>query len=229
MRTGTLGWTKGVTYALADEFKVSVKGRGCHGSTPHLGRDPITAAALIISAINTIVSRRVASSDRVVVSFGMVEGGTAFNIVPDLVRIVGTVRTLDPRLRGRVRRWLDGAVRHAAAAAGVSAGFEYHEGYPLLVSDSSVVDAGIAAANEVFGAGNVEESLPSMGGEDFAYFLRKAPGAMFRLGCSRTGRNMPLHNVEFSPDENALILGVEFLCRFALRYLAGMEVVAAPS
>jgi len=219
---GTFGWREGPAFAGADEFVVTVRGRGGHGSTPHLVRDPVLPAARLITALHTLVGTRVPPGERAVITVGAVNGGEAFNVVPDRVVVKGSVRTYTAEVRRKLHAEIRRAVLHAARAGGVEAECSFMPGYPVLRNDPGVVRRGREIAERIFGAGNVKEVEPLMAAEDFAFFLQKARGAMFLLGAAPPGGGPVLHHgPEFRIDEGVLVKGVEFLCRFALRCTAG--------
>ncbi|MFH1707861.1 MAG: M20 family metallopeptidase [Planctomycetota bacterium] len=213
------GWNAGPSFAFADEFWVDIIGRGGHGSAPSQTLDPIAAAAQAVTAANAIISRRVSIHDMAVISICALNGGSTFNVIPDRVAIKGTVRTLKRDLRERLARELRAVFVHTARAAGLRARFTYDRSYPLLINDTAVAERGRDIARSIFGPGRVREVEPTMGGEDFSFFLQKVPGAMFRLGSSPTRAATPHHNAHFDIDERVLPRGVEFLCRFACSYL----------
>jgi len=216
---GTFGYIQGPAFAMADEFVITVTGKGGHGSMPQKTRDPITAAAHIIHAVNDIISRRIAASEKAVVSFGSVRGGSVYNVIPDTVVLKGTVRAYRNDVRNTIKRELKKTALYTAKAAGVKASCEYLSGYPVLCNNTGVVRTGIRAAEKVFGPRNIKECEPVMGAEDFSFFLEKAPGAMFFLGGAPGKKDPVHHSAEFDIDESVLIKGVEFLCRVSMEYL----------
>lgn len=216
LETGTIGFVAGPCNAAADEFHVTLEGRGGHGASPHLSVDVIPCAAAAVLALQNIAARETDPLKTVVVTIGTIEGGYRNNIIADKVRMTGTFRSQDPLLRrgleGRARRIVEGI----AGAYGARATLEVFYGYPPVVND-----AGLAASfRDYLGATSalpVERPAPTMGGEDFAYFAERVPGLMVRHGIrsERAGSVHPAHSPEFRVDEAALAYGIETLAAFA--------------
>ena len=133
---GTLGYVEGPAFAQPDKFIATIKGKGGHGCNPHLTRDPITAAAQVINAVNTIVSRKTAASEKAVISFGSIQGGAVYNVIPDEVTIKGTIRTYKSSVRNRIKKELKNAVIQTARGAGADASLKYSAGYPVVHNNS---------------------------------------------------------------------------------------------
>src|SRR3989339_201269 len=214
----TFGWNTGPAFAFADKFEAAIIGRGGHGSAPSQTLDPIPVAAQAVNTINTITSRTLNIHKQAVVSVCTVNGGSAFNVIPDRVDIKGTVRTYEAPLRNRIAAQLKRIFVHTARASGLKAEFQFHKFYPVLINDRNIAELGRDVAQRIFGKKAVKEMQPTMGGEDFSYFLQKVPGAMFLLGSSRTKKPTPHHNSLFDIDESSMIMGVEFLCKFVYRF-----------
>jgi amidohydrolase len=153
---------------------------------------------------------------------GKISGGTAFNIIPDEVELLGTVRSLIPEVKNELRRRMEQVARGVAEAFGVECRLDYVDGYPALVNDPEMARLVAEACSEGIGKENVELLKPSMGGEDFAYYLQKVPGAFFRLGIRNEALGIvhPFHSTLFELDEAVLPLGVEMFVRIVGRYLA---------
>jgi amidohydrolase len=206
---GTVGLSPGPVMAYADEFAVAVSGRGGHGSEPEQTVDALLVAAQIVVNLQTIVSRRVSALDPVVVSCGTMTAGHAFNIIAERARIEGTVRTLSPAVQARVRDELIHIADTTARASHASAEVTYRVGYPAVVNPEQPTRRWQQALADLV---TVIEPRPSLGGEDFAYYLQERPGAFLFLGC-RPDRAYPHHSAHFQLDEAALPLGVEVLWR----------------
>jgi amidohydrolase len=211
--------------ASADRFIIKVIGKGGHAASPHLTRDPIMAAGHLIAQIHSIVSRNVDPLESGVITIGRVSGGTAFNIIPDEVELWGTVRSLTPPIREELKSRIDQVARGVAQSFGVDYRFNFEYGYPVLLNDPAMSKLVASACSEGIGQGNVEVVKPSMGGEDFAYFLEKVPGAFFRLGIRNEGKGIvhPYHSSLFDIDEEVLPFGVEMFVRIIDRFL-GLEM-----
>lgn len=214
---GYVGVRSGPSMAAADMFDIVVHGRGAHAAYPHLAVDPIVVGARLVVALQGAVSRETDPLEPVVVTVGRFHAGTAYNIIPDEARLAGTVRTLTPATRERmeaaVRRIADGV----CAAAGATCSVDYIHGAPPVVNDEAIAQLVRSAATETVGAERVSSLVqPSMGAEDFAYYLEHAPGVMFRLGL---GDRAPGHTAHFDFDDGALPVGIEVLCRLCLNGL----------
>lgn len=222
---GCVALKEGVTMAAADLFEVAVQGRGGHGSAPHQARDPVVAAAEMILAMQTAVSRRLNPLEPAVVSVGTVAAGTRPNVIPEEVRLSGTIRSLKDETRRQLPCWLENIVTGVARAHDVQAEFKYLEGYPPVVNDASLTAQVRRAAARVVGSLRVLELVePSMGGEDFAYYAQKVPGCYFYLGVkSGEGNLEPWHSPRFVLDERALPVGAAVLAQVALDFLRSAE------
>jgi len=216
--TGMIGVIKGPMLAQADNFSLTVKGKGGHGAMPHTAVDPILAAAQIIVNCQSIVSRNVDPLKPCVVTFGTINGGTAHNIIPAEVSMAGTVRTFDLTVQALAERRLREIAEETAKAFGASCRVEYMTGYPALVNDAGMVDFVTGVAKRVLGEGCLRPFDPVMGGEDFAYYLQKVPGAFLFLGAG-DGREFPHHHPAFDIDEKALPLGALLITSVALEFL----------
>ncbi|NPB04790.1 MAG: amidohydrolase [Aquificae bacterium] len=221
--TGTIGARKGPMMAAADFFKIRLIGKSAHASKPHMGVDPILMAAQVINSVHHIVSRKVDPFQPAVITIGKIRGGFAPNQIPDEVDMEGTVRTFDETLRKKIVEWLEKAVWGTSLAYGGAYEFEYQEGYPPVVNDDRATEFGQRVAEKLFGPQSfVCLPRPSTGGEDFAYYLKKVPGAYFRLGIRNEEKGIvhPLHSAYFDVDEDALPLGTAFMAGLALGWPA---------
>jgi amidohydrolase len=218
--SGVVGVRAGAMMAQADEFEVVVQGRGGHASQPQMTVDPVVVASHVVVAAQTIVSRFTDPVEAAVVSFTTIHGGRIHNIIPDSVTMTGTVRTFDPATQLAVKHRLDEVCEGTCRLFGATADFKYTDGYPPLVNDGASVElAGRVAARE-FGADRVRTIPPVMGGEDFAYYLQRVPGAFAMLGIG-DARPYPHHNARFDIDENVLPVGVRLMTAVALEMMQG--------
>ena len=218
--TGIVGLRAGAIMAQADEFEVTVQGRGGHASQPHVTVDPVVVAAHVVVAAQTIVSRFVDPLEPVVVSFTTIHGGRIHNIIPDSVTMTGTVRTLDARTQVEVKRRLGEVCEATCRLFGATADFRYDDGYPAVVNHAGSVDLVARVAARELGADRVKTIVPVMCGEDFAYYLQRVPGAFAMLGMG-DGRPYPHHNARFDIDETVLPIGVRLMTGVALEMLQG--------
>jgi amidohydrolase len=216
--SGVVGLRAGAMMAQADEFEVVVEGRGGHASQPQMTVDPVVVASHVVVAAQTIVSRFTDPVEAAVVSFTTIHGGRIHNIIPDSVTMTGTVRTLDLGTQRAVKQRLGEVCEATCRLFGATAGFTYTDGYPPLLNDASSVDLVSRAAARELGADQVRTIAPVMGGEDFAYYLQRVPGAFAMLGIG-DNRPYPHHNARFDIDENVLPVGVRLMTAVALEML----------
>ncbi|WKZ15680.1 MAG: M20 family metallopeptidase [Candidatus Jettenia caeni] len=207
--SGIFGLRAGATMAATDRVVITIIGKGGHASTPHLCIDPIVIAAEVILAIQTIVSRKVNPLSPCVVSLCQISGGTTFNVIPDKVKIIGTVRTLSKELRYRMPILIEDTIKGITSVNNASYQFEYLKGHPLLNNPQPQLDFIQSKIIELFGSKSVEKIDPKMGGEDFSYYLEKIGGAYVFLGSGNLerGTNLPLHSSRFLLDEDVLYMG----------------------
>ncbi len=210
LKTGEIGYKYGEMMASADMFEIEIFGKSAHGARPHEGVDAILTSSMVVNSINHIVSRRIDPLHPAVISFGMIKGGNAANIISDHVKLSGTVRTLNDKVRENIKEMMEEAVAGICRAMGARYNFHYFFGNPELVNDEKMVEVGIKAAKKA-GASPVDLKLPVMGGEDFANYLKVVKGAFFRLGsCNETKHTCyPQHHPKFDIDEDSLIIGAK--------------------
>jgi amidohydrolase len=221
LKIGRVGIHEREGLAATDRFVIKMIGRGAHGAYPHLSRDPIAAVGHIITQIHTIVSRNISPLESAVITIGKVSGGTAFNIIPDEAEVLGTVRSLNQKVREELKSRMEQVTQGVAKSFGVDSHFDFQYGYPALVNDPEMSRLVAAACGKGIGKENVEFIRPSMGGEDFAYYLEKVPGSFFRLGCRNEEKGIvnPFHSSRFDIDEDVLPFGVEMFARIIDEYL----------
>jgi amidohydrolase len=207
-----------------DRLFITVKGKSCHGARPNNGIDGIVIAAKVIDAIQTIVSRNVDPLEPVVVTFGKIEGGERYDILAREVRLEGTYRTHNVYWRENVPVYVERIVKGVTEAMGGSYEFEYKPGYPPLTNDHEMFKLVYGVMQEELGDKAYISKTPKMGGEDFAFFCERVPGARFDLGCRTPGINFgeaePLHSGAFNPDEGCIPVGMNLMLRSALRFLS---------
>lgn len=218
---GKVGFRAGPMMASADEFYVVIKGKGGHGALPHLTIDPVVVAAELIIALQKVVSRGINPFHPGVLTIGKIEGGTAQNIIPDEVRLAGTLRSMDERWRKNAQRLIQRTVKGVTSAAGARYSLEIREGAPVLINDPRLTQFASSMCSEYIGARNVFTVEPVMGGESFGYFLKEVPGTFFRLGIANRKRGIvhDIHTARFNIDEQSLKIGAGFLAYLADQYL----------
>lgn len=204
-----LGWVgigSGPVMAAGEVFDIRITGKGGHGALPQLAVDPVAAAAQVISALQTIVSRNAAPLDTAVVSACSIHGGDAFNVIPPFVDIKGTIRTFKPETREMVIRRFYEIVDNVSAAMGCKAEREVRLMTPAVINDKTIAEKVRKAARELLHSDTIDSEDKTMGSEDMAYFLREVPGCFFFVGSANpeTGKNAPHHHPKFDIDEDVL-------------------------
>jgi hippurate hydrolase len=223
---GQIGSRAGPLLASTDSLNITVRGRGGHAAMPHEAIDPVPVACEIVMALQAFVARTVAVTDPVVLSITQIRAGSAYNIIPDEVAMIGTLRTLSARARDHARAGLTRVAEGIAAAHGCTCEVRIDEGYPVTMNDPRAIDIVRGIAEDLGGErGWHEMSAPIMGGEDFSYVLRDVPGAMAFIGVAPEGSdpasNPPLHNTRMTIDESVMAKGIAMHCAFAERFLDG--------
>ncbi|MEO8494526.1 MAG: amidohydrolase [Planctomycetota bacterium] len=220
-RVGHIGFRAGVLTANCDEMVIVIHGRGGHAARPHEASDPIAAAAQLVNALYLFIPRVTDSQDAVVVTIGQIEGGDHANVIPEYVTLRGTIRTLDQVVRRKTMEHICRIASSVGQTSETKIDVQFGLGCKCVVNDAKVIQVLRHAAREVLEPDGVEEiARPSMGSEDFAFYLDHVPGAMIRLGCTsdRAGGS-GLHTPTFDIDEEALRVGARILARTAV-YLA---------
>ncbi|MGA1004204.1 amidohydrolase [Vulcanococcus sp.] len=217
---GTVGVRSGSLTAAAGELEVEILGEGGHGARPHQSTDAIWIAARVVSGLQEAISRRLDALHPVVVSFGRIEGGKAFNVIADHVRLLGTVRCLDLELHAQLPSWIEETVQAICKGYGGKARVRYRCISPPVHNDPELTQLLADEAVELLGRPQVEWlEQPSLGAEDFAELQRDTPSTMFRLGVAGPKGCTPLHSNTFAADEAAVGVGVEVLSASLLRWL----------
>lgn len=215
---GTIGVTYGYSSANSDRADIKIIGHGGHGAQPQDTVDAVVVASHVVVALQTIVSRNIGALESGVITVGSIHAGTVNNIIADTAEMKLTVRSLRPEIREKLRERISAVTAGVCEALGAKCEIAYSYGYPSLPNDDKVVNYVKAIADEVVGPDNVRvRNIPSMGGEDFAYFAQKAPGAFFRLGARPKDEPVyPAHNPQFNIDEECVATGLEMFVKIAL-------------
>jgi amidohydrolase len=216
---GTVVAEPGPLAGSTDEFHVVVAGRGGHAARPHEARDPVVAAAAVISALQTIVARQLAPGEPAVVTVATVHAGTASNVIPEEVVLSGTLRAVTGRTRALLREAVARTAESVAAAHGTKATVRIVDGTPPIVNAPGPIGWAREAAGAVLGADALRTlPEPNLGGEDFAFYLERLPGCFLRIGAA-TGDGPPpaAHTPRFLPDERAVLVGAAVLAESARR------------
>ena len=212
---GEVATKAGPIMAAADAFEMEIRGSGGHGAMPHLAADAVVIAAQVVTTLQTVVSREVDPVEPAVLTVGEIGAGTAFNIIPEKARLGGTVRTLNPDLRERMPGRIEALARGVAKGMRGDANLDYTFSYPVTVNEEAAADRVLEVAEDLFGAESVLElPNPSMGAEDFAFYLEKVPGAFIWLGIGEEVSG--LHTPKFAFDEKVLPRGSALLAALAL-------------
>ena len=213
----------GAMMASSDKFFITIKGKASHGSQPENGIDAIVAAAHIVTALQSIVSRSVAPLKSAVVTIGTIEGGDRYNVIADTVKMEGTCRNLDPDVRNEMAGRIEGIIRGVTQALGAEYEFKYCRGYSPTVNDPAMFELVYATMQELLGDKALIPENSALGGEDFSFYGEKIPAAFYWLGTCPLSQDpkkaAPIHNGALDIDEESLTLGVEITVRSALRYL----------
>jgi hippurate hydrolase len=221
---GVFGARPGPALAAADVLYVTVRGRGGHASAPHHSADPIPAACEMVTALQTLVTRRFDVFDPVVITVGSFHAGTVNNVIPDQAVFEATARSFSPQSRARLRDETVRLVRDVAAAHGLTVDAEYEEGYPVTRNDPAEAGFATATAADLFGASRaVTPAQPLTGAEDFSYVLEEVPGAFVMLGASPPGASLDTapsnHSAAAYFDDAVLADGAALYAELALRRL----------
>jgi len=230
MPAGVFASRNGPLLASADEFEITVTGKGGHGAMPHETIDPVPIACEIVLALQTLVSRKVSPNESAVLTVGKIVGGTTDNVIPETASLLGTIRTLDERTRTLMHEGVVRIATHIAAAHGAKADAEIIPGFPVTVCDGRIVGLAEQTAKALFGEGAWRTMpTPMMGAEDFAYVLQALPGAMAFIGAVPEGGDYHsccgLHSNRMVLDERVMARGVAMHCAMAQAFLNGEAVV----
>lgn len=218
---GAIGVKYGKVHASSDTFRIAVKGKNSHGAYPELGIDSVAAAAQLITGIQSIISRNISPLNSAVITVGSIHGGTAVNLIADTVVLEGTIRSLDHFSRELLKKRLKEMAVCTAKAYGATAEVKFRKSYPVLMNDNLVVETlKNVAICETAVEKVVELKEPTMGVEDFSYFLEKAPGAFFFLGSGYKGKeNEGIHTGGFEADEKCIGVGIQMEVMAVLKLL----------
>jgi amidohydrolase len=220
---GKVGIRYGKMQASSDEIYITIKGRSTHGAHPDQGIDPIFIASNVVMALQSVVSRNISPVNSAVLTLGTINGGTRGNIIPDEVRMEGTIRTLDEDTRKFMKERIRSIVEDVPRGLGGEGELVIAESYGALINDSEVVDVVKEAAEEFLGKENVVlYEYPSMGTEDFSYFAKSVKSCYFNLGCGneKAGAVYPIHSSRFKLDEGCLEIGTALQVLNVLRLLS---------
>jgi len=221
---GELAYKPEGMMAAVDSFKIVVKGKQTHGAYPWLGVDPIVVASQIVLGLQTIPSRQVDSSlAPSIVTVGAIHGGVRTNIIPDQVEMIGTIRSLDAKMRDEIHMRIKRTTESIAASAGATATVEITTGYPITYNDPALTEWSLPTLRRVAGMSHAKLVNAVLGAEDFSFFQQKVPGLFYWIGtrpANQTAEEAPSnHSPLFYVDESGLLLGVRSLSTLAVDYL----------
>lgn len=217
LSVGKAAYRFGSAMASVDNFEITVMGKSTHGAMPHAGVDPIIIAARIIEGIQLIRSRMINPLTPSVITVGTIHGGTAENIIPDTVKMTGTIRTIDPETRIQIPKMMEQMAVHTAKSSAGNATFKIIKGYPPTINDEKATAFARDTLKTILGKDNtVEIEEPVMGGEDFAYYLEKIPGSFLRIGV---GESPPLHNSKYDFNDDTIPFGIRVMAGIAMTFI----------
>jgi hippurate hydrolase len=224
--TGVIATKGGPIMAAANVLRITVTGQGGHASSPYLANDPMPVAAEIVTALQTMVTRRISTFDPVVVTITKIRGGTTNNVIPESILLEGTLRSVSEGSRRKALAGIERIVTNIAAAHEMQAEFTHVPGYPVVVNDQAFADYTRAVADATLGSGtSFEMPAPVMGAEDFSYLLNERVGAFAYLGVCPPGVSPAhahgCHSNRMTMHEPAMRNGVAMYAAMALDYLAG--------
>lgn len=221
MPVGMVSARSGPIMAAADMFRLEIKGKGGHAAYPHECVDAALVASQVLVALHSIVAREVKPIEPAVITVGMIQAGTAPNVIPDTALLRGTVRTFDKELRQRLARRVEEVATGVARAMRAECVCTYEWGYPATVNDPVMTELVASVAREYVGEARFAAREQSMGGEDFSYFLENRPGCFFNVGTRNEERGLVWghHHPRFDIDEAGLPVGIEMFVRVVEKYL----------
>ena len=235
MPVGSFAVRPGPVMASSNEFTVTIRGKGSHAALPHLGTDPVPVAAQMVMAFQTIITRNRRPTDPGVISVTMIHAGEATNVVPDSCQMRGTVRTFSIETLDLIEQRMKQVAEHTCAAFGATCEFEFTRNYPPTVNHPAETAFVQRVLAKVVGAENVQDFEPTMGAEDFSYFLQAKPGCYFMIGngdgAHREGGHglgpCMLHNPSYDFNDELIPLGATAWVRIAEEWLSQPEPATA--
>ncbi len=221
---GMIASRPGPLLAAADKIEIAIKGKGGHASAPHLALDPVPAACEIVLALQHFVTRRIDAFDPVILTVTQLDAGSAINVIPEAVRLRGTLRSFSAKSRAAAHEGLRRVAQGIAQAHGLEASVEIEQGYNVTRNDAAFTDFAERVTNDLFGQGHyLPLPAPIMGAEDFSYVLERMPGCMMFLGVTPEGQTHDhahaCHSNRMTINEDAMAMGVALHCAIADRFL----------
>lgn len=218
---GQIAYVSGSAMASSDKFYITIRGKSSHGAQPQAGIDSIVVAAESITALQHIRSRRIDPQEPLVISIGMIQGGTRNNIIAGEVKMEGTMRTLNEEVRTRAQLLMRETLQNVTAAYGATFELKFEENAAVTYNEPALVDATLPTIKRVVGDTNVFAIRPFMPAEDFSYFQKVVPGFYYFLGVGNKKRGITAgwHTAEFDVDEESLVVGVKVMSNVLVDYL----------
>ena len=221
---GRIEGRAGAMMASADQLEITVRGKGGHASMPYDSVDPVPVAAEIVLALQSMVTRRYNATEAAVITISKIAAGSAHNVIPDTVDLLGTIRTLSPERRADIRLAIREVAENIARAHRCTADVTIIDGFPATMNDARAIALGSQVAGAIGSdASWYDRPAPTMGAEDFSYVLEQVPGAMFFLGAAAKNADWQacpgLHSTRMMLDEGVMPLGTAFLAGCATRFL----------
>jgi amidohydrolase len=221
LERGTVGYHDGAVWASNDRLEMIIQGRKTHGAYPHTGLDAILAASHVFIALQNMISRQMDARDPFLISFGLIEGGDQFNILPDRVRMEGMFRALNPEVRRAAPAKIRQVASVVAEAFGAQCEIQITPGVPVNMNHPELVARSLPVLKQILGEEKVLPQKPQMGAEDFALYAEQIPALYLLLGVRNEARGIcgMLHTAEFDVDEPAMVLGVKLMSRLLVQEL----------
>lgn len=222
LEVGQIAFQSGPAMASSDKFYITVRGKSSHGAQPHNGIDSIVVAAECITALQHIRSRRIDPQEPLVISIGMINGGTRNNIIAEEVKMEGTMRTLNEDVRRQAQELMRETLKNVTGAYGATFELRFDENAAVTYNEPALVNETLPTIRRVVGDGNVVTIKPFMPAEDFSYFQKVVPGFYYFLGVGNRAKGITAgwHTPEFDVDEESLVVGVKVMSNVLLDYLA---------
>ena len=218
---GTIGISPGPCMAASDNFTIEIRGKGAHGAAPYASRDPIVAAGQVVSALQSVVARNVPAMYSAVISVTSIHGGTAYNVIPEKVELLGTIRTYLPEVRELVLQRVQQVVEGVTIAMGCSVDIRFEKVTPAVINDSELAGRMKRLAGELFPGDAVDDGIQTMGSEDMAFMMEDIPGCYVFIGSQNADEGLDFghHHPRFNFDERAMPKGVALMAATVMELL----------
>ncbi|HEX6731288.1 MAG TPA: amidohydrolase, partial [Pyrinomonadaceae bacterium] len=221
LEVGQIAFQSGPAMASSDKFYITVRGKSSHGAQPQNGIDAVVVAAESIMALQHIRSRRIDPQEPLVISIGMINGGTRNNIIAEEVKMEGTMRTLNEEVRQRAQELMRETLKNVTGVYGATFELRFEENAAVTYNEPALVTETLPTIRRIVGEGNVVAIRPFMPAEDFSYFQKVVPGFYYFLGVGNRAKGITAgwHTPEFDVDEESLVVGVKVMSNVLMDYL----------